>query len=306
MPLVSVAIATYNCARFLPEAIRSALAQTHRDIEVLVVDDGSEDDTTAVLAEFAHDPRLRAVRIEHAGHAPAKNHAASLARGEWIAFLDADDVWLPQKLERQLAAAEAHPEAAVVYCRRRVIDEDGRPMVVPPVELHRGRVLDALLVDNFICFSTAMVRRTAREAAGPFDESLVYPIDYDLWLRLAARHPFEYVDDELVLYRRMAGNMTGTLKASARREQIDRVMDKFYRAHADDGVINPQAWRRAQYIRCCNLGYQHRDSARAQAVRWYAQALKYTPWDSLAWRGLASALTPPSWRAAARRALGRS
>lgn len=305
MPLVSVAIATYNCARFLPEAIRSALAQTHRDIEVIVVDDGSEDNTSQVLEEFAHDARFHAVRIVHAGHAPAKNQAAALARGEWIAFLDADDVWSPKKLERQLAAADAAPEAAVVYCRRGVIDEVGRPVEVPPVELHRGRVLDELLLDNFICFSTAMVRRSAREAAGPFDESLVYPIDYDLWLRLAARHPFEYVNEELVLYRRMAGNMTNTMKAAARREQIDHVMDKFYREHANDGVISRQAWRRAQYVRCCNLGYQHRDSAWAQSVRWYAQALAYAPWGSLAWRGLAGALAPEPWRQAARRALGR-
>ena len=103
-PLVSVVIATYNMARFLPLALHSALSQSYGNIEVLVIDDGSRDDTQAVMAPFRSDRRTRYIFQQNGGQASAKNHGIREARGEYVAFLDADDLWVPDKLERQLAA----------------------------------------------------------------------------------------------------------------------------------------------------------------------------------------------------------
>src|SRR5262245_54352300 len=125
-PAVSVIIATYNYGRFLAGALVSALGQTFRDLEVLVIDDGSTDDTGEAVRPYLADPRVRYHRTEHVGQSAAKDLGVRLARAPLVAFLDADDVWLPHKLERQVALFGADPGLGVVYTRRLLIDENGR------------------------------------------------------------------------------------------------------------------------------------------------------------------------------------
>src|SRR5690348_13004759 len=126
VPLVSAAITTYNRARYLPEAIESILAQTIRDLEIVVVDDGSTDDTDAVVAPYLG--RVRYVRQANGGRAAARNAAVRLARGELIGFCDSDDRWLPDRLERQLQALESWPEVGMVHGQVELVDDAGRAL----------------------------------------------------------------------------------------------------------------------------------------------------------------------------------
>ncbi|HJT77666.1 MAG TPA: glycosyltransferase, partial [Gemmataceae bacterium] len=200
-PRVSVVVATYNYARFLGGALESALGQTFRDLEVIVVDDGSTDDTAAVVRPYLADGRVSYVRTDHVGQPAAKNVGVRLARAPLVAFLDADDRWLPAKLARQVPLFDADPGLGVVYARRRLIDEEGWPLEYEQPVLHRGEVLGPLFERNFVCFSSAVARREVLECEGLFDEALPLAIDFDLWLRVARHYRFDYVDEPLVEYR---------------------------------------------------------------------------------------------------------
>src|SRR5262245_39164876 len=125
MPLVSVVMAAKNYARFLPVAVESVFAQTFRDWELLVVDDGSSDDTPNAVRPFLPDHRVRYLRSDRLGQPRAKNLGIGLSRGEFVAFLDADDAWEPTKLEKQLAVFRDKPEVGVVFCRRSLMDGKG-------------------------------------------------------------------------------------------------------------------------------------------------------------------------------------
>ena len=172
---VSVVIPAYNGALTLPRTIESALAQTAPPLEILVVDDGSADDTAAVAERFGAP--VRVLRQANAGPAAARNHGVREARGQWIALLDADDQWAPQKLERQLQFAQ-QPGVGLVHTL--VMDQQ---LAVPPV-------LDFALMweRNWIVNSTVLVRREAFLALGGFDETreLISVEDYNFWVRLAA------------------------------------------------------------------------------------------------------------------------
>src|SRR5436309_555737 len=124
-PAVSVVIATYNYAHFLGQAIDSALAQTFRDFEIIVIDDASTDDTPEVMGSYAGRGRVRYYRIDHSGATRAKNEGMRRARGRYVALLDSDDLWHPEKLERQLELFRQAPDLGVVYTRRQIIDPAG-------------------------------------------------------------------------------------------------------------------------------------------------------------------------------------
>jgi glycosyltransferase involved in cell wall biosynthesis len=206
--LVSVVIPAYNAARYLAEAIDSALAQSHAAVEVIVVDDGSTDETPAVAASYGQ--RIRFLRQANAGPARARNFGASAACGAYLAFLDADDYWMPEKLTRQLACLRAHPEAALVHTPVFELDDTtgARELRIEPLEEFHGECYERLFLGNHITLSTVLVRRTCFEAVGGFDETIrtASVEDYDLWLRLARRFPLAHLDVPLVVYRRHAAN----------------------------------------------------------------------------------------------------
>ncbi len=219
-PAVSVIIPAYNAARFLPEALASVLAEATPDVEVLVVDDGSTDDTQALLARYAS--RVRSLRIANGGPGRARNAGLVATRGPLVAFLDADDRWLARSLARRRAALDAAPDAALVHGLVRYVDAAGRPMAFDSLayKAYRGQrrtgwVLRSLFWGNFMYTSTVLVRRAAIEAAGGFDERRDVIEDYDLWLRIAARWPITLVSDPVAIYRWRVdglgmGNLTRT------------------------------------------------------------------------------------------------
>jgi glycosyltransferase involved in cell wall biosynthesis len=189
-PLVTVVISTWNRAHLVGRAIRCALAQTVEDIEVVVVDDGSTDATAVVLAGI-DDHRLRRARHEHNhGISRTRNTAIGLARGDWIAFLDDDNEWPPDYLERQLAVAKSRPAAGVVYCRARVRNTESGSEWLMHDALGQGRVFGHLVAGWHLQMSATIIRRSILIEIGGLDERLRAREDTDLWLRLAQRTDF--------------------------------------------------------------------------------------------------------------------
>ena len=300
---VSVVIATYNYGRFLAGALDSALGQTLRDLEIIVVDDGSSDDTAEVVKPYQCDARVRYERTDHVGQPAAKNIGIRLARAPVIAFLDADDVWLPEKLEKQVSLLNANPRMGVIYSRRYLIDELGRELEYEQPDLPRGRVLEAMFRTNFVCFSSALVPRYVFEGVGLFDESLNLAIDYDLWLRAAARYEFDFVDEPLVKYR--TGHANLSQRTEERLTAVYRIMGRFLESDPGQIHINPRVVRDAQAETCYHIALARRSRSRLAAIPWYVRCLARSPRYGLAWQGLASLPLPEAARRLARVALGR-
>lgn len=211
MPLISVIVPAYNAERTILDTIRSVQQQTFRDLELIVVDDGSTD-RTLELVERVAEPRLRVVSQPNAGVSAARNRGIALAAGACLTFLDADDLWMPEKLERQWAALEAHPGAGVAYSWTYFIDEDGRLLYAQDPVFYEGDVLKELLVRNFIASgSNVLVRREAIEASGGFDPDLNFSADWEFCVRLAARSPFVVVPEYHILYRQSSSSMSTRL-----------------------------------------------------------------------------------------------
>jgi glycosyltransferase involved in cell wall biosynthesis len=285
-PLVSVVIATYNMARFLPLALRSALDQSYENIEVLVIDDGSQDDTQAIMAPFRSDHRVRYAFQQNRGQAAAKNHGIREARGEYVAFLDADDMWAPDKLERQMPLFPRSPAVGIVYSRFAYIDEAGSELRIEDYELFRGRVSGPLLIRNFIGFGTSVVRKECFDRLGSFDESIGMGIDYDLWLRLSTQYEFDYVDRPLLRYREWPGQMSSNWRV--RYLNGIAIMKNFLRNFPDavDKRTVNEAWAHTY----TGFGYCMRGSGRTEALSLYLRALRFKPAYFPAWKGIAATL----------------
>ncbi|MCC7418343.1 MAG: glycosyltransferase [Acidobacteria bacterium] len=206
-PRVSVVIPNYNCGRFIADAIGSVLAQTMDDLEVIVVDDGSTDGSAAALRPFGD--RVRLFEQPNRGVSTARNRGIGESRGEFVAFLDADDLWHPEKLEKQLPRF-ANPEVGLVHCAVEYVDERERPLgtnftgrsgrVLEPIVLLQGTVVLA-------GGSTAVVRREAFDRVGLFDREMSTAADWDMWRRIACAYEIDMVREPLMRYRLRPGSM---------------------------------------------------------------------------------------------------
>jgi glycosyltransferase involved in cell wall biosynthesis len=280
-------MAAKNYARFLPEAVESVRAQSFTDWELVVIDDGSSDHTPEAIRPYLADSRVRYFRADTLGQSRAKNLGIRLARGAFVAFLDADDAWEPAKLEKQLAVFAAKPEVGVVFCGRSLMDEEGRPLPggswgTPP----RGMVLRHMFTQNFVCFSSSVVRREVFSRVGAFDPLWDLAIDYDLWLRVAKFYAFDFVDDALVRYRTGHGNLSKKL-----RDRVDTAMSIMHRAEGrhDIGVDVPQELIADGFASTCQtIGYTMRGSEPAAALRWYLRALRWPARRFKSLKGLAA------------------
>lgn len=202
-PRVSVIIPTYNRSAWLKGAINSVANQTFTNFELIVADDGSDDDTPEIVSNLSHP--VRYLRLAHSGRpAVVRNRALGASTGDLVAFLDDDDLWAPEKLRDQVALFERRPQLDFVYCNARAIDGAGQfsAPLLSPSQGQPERVFDALLVNCFIYPSTIMVSRKRLLAVGGFDESLPIVEDYDLWLRLAYRGQADFLPATAVTVRR--------------------------------------------------------------------------------------------------------
>jgi glycosyltransferase involved in cell wall biosynthesis len=201
MPLVSVIIPIYNGEKTIKETIESVLNQSFTDFELIVINDGSIDKTLAVL-ETIDDSRLKVFSFPNAGVSVSRNRGLEQAKGEFISFLDADDLWTPDKLETQLKALQENPQAAVAYSWSDWVDESGEFLRAGGHITANGKVYEQLLVRDFIeSGSNPLIRKQALDEVGNFDPSVTPAEDWDMWLRLAARYEFIAVPYPQILYR---------------------------------------------------------------------------------------------------------
>lgn len=210
-PLITVVIPVWNGAQTIERTLASALAQTVADFEVLVINDGSTD-STVERVQRCSDPRVRLHHFSNAGLAASRNRGIALARGEFIAFLDADDLWLPHKLERQLAALRSRPAAALAYGYSDLVNGDDGFLGHGSHLEFSGRVYEQLLAANALDNgSTPLIRASALLSSGLFDETLPAAEDWDLWLRLAWHYDVICVPEVLTLYRVHGQSMSQNL-----------------------------------------------------------------------------------------------
>jgi glycosyltransferase involved in cell wall biosynthesis len=202
-PLVSVIIPTFNSAQYLADAVESAFAQTYSAIECIVVDDGSTDRTQELLSELLKlHPGLKTARKTNGGCASARNMGLRESTGDFISFLDADDVFLPNKIERQIAFLEAHPDVGLVYSDSLFSTEKLRPVWMYTTEMPRDlELIDAFCYRNWFTPTFALVRRTVIDCVGEFDEELAGAEDWDYWIRCIKVTRISYLPGAVSIYR---------------------------------------------------------------------------------------------------------
>ena len=284
-PAVSILMPTFDRLQFLPPAIESVFAQTLTDWELVIADDGSGEDTRAYLRSLA-DPRVRVLWLAHSGRPSVMlNAALRVARGEYVAFLDSDDLWLPHKLERQLASLKRHPGRRWGCTAFALVDAAGRPLAARRAAwpAPSGWVRDQVLTDAVIAVQSVIAERSLLEQVGPLDEELVVCYEGDLWLRIAAVSELDGVDEPLTLVRRHGLHSGSDILAW---RDLRRIAEKALRATGDAHFA---ALLREQ--RALTSGGLARSQAlfgtRIDVVRTLAESAPYS-WTYLKW-----------WRAAA-------
>lgn len=281
---VSVIITCYNYATYLKSAIDSVLSQTVPVGEIIVVNDGSTDHTDDIMKSFESNSLIKYVRQSNKGQAHAKNRGVKEARGSWVAFLDADDLWKPSKIEKQLPLFQ-DAQVGVVYTRQQFIDQNGDIMSPQPNRLPvvRGNVVSALLIDNFVPFSSAMIRKECGDAMGFFDESYEMSIDWDLWLRFATQYTFDYVNEDLLLYRQdHPGQMSRDMET--RHACSDKIFSNFLKKYGDR--LNPGDVREAMRYTYNTRGYSLRGVNPVQSYNYYVRSFMEDPFQLKALAGM--------------------
>jgi glycosyltransferase involved in cell wall biosynthesis len=282
--LVSVIIPAYNAEATLDDTLNSVRSQTHRNLEIVVVDDGSADDTVLVAQRHcAIDARVRVIRQNNAGVAAARNAGIIATSGRFVAPIDADDLWAPRKIERQLRAAAKHPgKVGLVYTWFSVIDRNNRVLMHEDRANAEGMVLRDLLMRNLVGNgSSALMLRSAIEAVGLYDVSLRErgfegAEDFKMYLQIAERYEFALVPDYLTGYRESSGNMSNDAARMVRSRDI--CVQEFANGHSDlsDAIENG----RTRFLRFM-IARSLREKNFAVAGRLFTAMLKGNPLGTL-------------------------
>ncbi|MCA9035877.1 MAG: glycosyltransferase [Planctomycetaceae bacterium] len=284
VPQVSVVIPVYNGGDYTALAIESALGQRDCDVEVIVVNDGSTDKTQEVLSSFGD--AIIAINQPNQGIAKTRNRGIEAATSEWVAFLDNDDLWLPEKLSQQLQAAEA-TRAGAVYTNTmnfgavERIDSLRHP---DPASMPIGDLFEQLLMDNFFVTSSLMVKRDALNAVSRFSENPDLAEDWDLWLSLAAAGVrFAAVPDALTKYLWRSGSFSKNHERmrSLRMNTVRKALE------TDRGRSLPWTVRRQALanVERCSAWFLASSSPR-KAIAWYMNSILHWPFDADPWKGI--------------------
>ena len=294
-PLVSVVMPAYNACTYLDQAVRSVLDQDYPHAELIVVDDGSVDGTAEQAEQYG--PRVRVLRQKNRGPAAARNLAIRHAKGSLIAFLDADDVWLPGKLSAQVAELQRHPEVGLVFGKftRWESKADGSfdappapdPVDpgVPLVAPHSNWIYNELLLDNIVHIITAMVRRELIEEIGGLDEGLPTGEDYDLWLRLSRRCRAHKLNRTLAYYRIHSASITRVPRPENNEYRaLWRALEAFGPAGPDGVAVGSPRLTARLFSLCFSHGYFHYWHGDARvALSAFRQSLRHAPFKPRAW-----------------------
>jgi glycosyltransferase involved in cell wall biosynthesis len=276
-PGVSVVIPAYNYARFLPRAIESALTQSHSPFEIIVVDDGSTDDTQAVVARYT-GPRVRCVHQQNAGLSAARNTGIREARFPYVAFLDADDEWRPDFLAACIAAFQKlGGEFGIVACGAERIDAAGAPLDTKTFSLDGDFEITArdLIVRTRFMPSAVVARRDIFQRCGFFDTTLRSSEDRDMWIRAAARWRIHFIGKILVRVRKHSANMSRN--AGRMKQNIRRVLAKAFQNRAVPRWDAP-FWLRVLAVHFFQIAWTHyEEGRRVTAIRYVVTSLLLWP-----------------------------
>ena len=279
----SIIVIVYNGEQYIERAVQSALSQTVADIEVIVVDDGSRDGSVDRVMRIP-DSRLRLVRQQNQGPSAARNTGIREAKSDWIAFLDCDDWWAPDKLEHQLAIATRGKNVALVYSGATTLLEDGS-VLSEAVPRLRGAILKKLLLGNHVTgsASSVLIKRRVLEEVGGFRTDIHYGEDWDLWLQISARHRIEMVPESHVflLSRRESQGMQVTRMRDSCLRLLGEAFDTYashlthlrrpatvavhYRAAIDYEIIGQLPAARAELRKVLALAPLHSSALRRMA-----------------------------------------
>lgn len=257
MTTISIVIPAYNASKTIEETIRSVQNQTFSDFEMIVINDGSIDQTLEVLEKIS-DKRLKIFSYENKGVSAARNRGIENAKGEFIAFLDADDLWSPDKLERQHAELEKYPDAGVAYSWTYFMEERGNSRILHPCEpiFFQGNVYPKLLVGDFIYSgSNILVRREAVNSVGWFDSALVGCEDWDYWRRLSVQWDFVVIKKYQVYYRKSSGTASAKIEVM-RNASLKAIEKAFDEAPNDYKSLRPECMLNFNRY-CSSLYLQH-------------------------------------------------
>lgn len=285
--LVSVVVPTFNRAHLLRDALDSVNAQDHRPLEIIVVDDGSVDDTASVVALWsrAHaEVPVRYIRQENSGGNVARNRGIAEACGDFVAFLDSDDRWAPDKIKRQVARLSGNPALGAVYCGvLESVVETGETMPFDNRPWPEGRILKSLLVRDVTAPTSAwLVRRKVLDRAGGFDETLEARQDWDLWIRIAKETEIGAIKAPLAELRHHEGERTNSnIDREIRSHR--RILQKYAEDRKKCGVKVRLAALSAFHRRAGRVAAHHRRKP-LLAMAHYLGAVAYWPlaWDNYA------------------------
>lgn len=297
-PLVSVVIVTYNKADVLADSIRSVLRQTYRPIEILVVDDGSTDRTADVVRSFGD--RVRYLPKENGGTGSARNLGIRESRGEYVAFLDGDDLWLPRKLEVQMQAFRKEPDLAAVQCSAYCVDNRLEVLEARACDPRRDTLWDFLMFRNLPAFASCVViPKKILDRIGGFGTDLVILSDWDMVCRLARTGTLRSVPDFLVLYRHYPSNQSRNVEIHI--DSGEKSLRRFFAAEDLDPMLKArEALIWARFYAMLAGGYA-RNRDWKKAVLWSWKAARTSPAvlpyiAGLPFRRLRRRLSPPPKR----------
>ncbi len=251
MEKVSVIIPAYNRSDLTVKTVKSVLAQTYNDVEVIVVDDGSTDDTRQKLLVFRD--RIKYVFKQNGGACSARNLGIRLSTGRYIALLDCDDIYLPEKLDKSVAYLRKNRDFGLVHTSAYFIDENGNYIRRYPFFFTSpsGWISDRLVKKNFICNSTLVLRRECFERVGYFDESIFMPADWDMWLRLSEFYKCGYINQPLTLYRSSQSYVLANLERL--KEECFVVLEKTFKRRSGLNraqlLSNVYCWQALGYLK---------------------------------------------------------
>jgi glycosyltransferase involved in cell wall biosynthesis len=281
MPKVSVVVPAYNAMKYLPETVESVLQQTLTDFEVLIVNDGSSDEIVEWGSQIT-DPRIKVISQENQGTAAARNKGITESQGEYIAFLDADDIWEPTKLEKQANCLDNNLLVGLVDAWTAYMDESGKLTGIVMRHTEEGDVYKKVFetCDSSVCCgSSPMIRRSCFETLGLFDENS-YIEDVDMWIRIAARYYYGVIKEPLVRYRQHPHNKSKDCQSML--EGFRRLIEKTYRTLPTEVLyLRPQSYGRL-YVYLAwrsidNKDFQQAAHYRNLAIANYPQLL-LRPW----------------------------
>jgi len=239
-PFVSIVTPAYNAQATVGETIESVLSQTFTNFELIVVDDGSMDDTANVVHQF-EDKRIKYLYQTHKERSEARNNGIKNAKGKYIAFLDADDTWLPEKLEKQMELFEVDPNLGLVYSDL-YLCEGIFPQKITLYsrirKLYRGYVpLRTMLEEGFIQSATPIVKREVFDKVGNFDSNLIPLEDYDMWMRIVAKYSIDFVDQPLAYYRIHSNRTSWKIMPEILFESTHKLIDKIETNFLSEGLL---------------------------------------------------------------------